>query len=134
MRAGGRRGDRLIAADPAAREGRSRAARLAAARAAAEFVRSLCQNQGKRLSSHGAFTVGKDIQLDFCDPHSPWQRGANENTNGRLRRHIPKGTELSLHAREDLERFARSLNNRTRVTLGFTKASAKPAGRVAMTD
>jgi len=99
----------------------------------AELVRSITWDQGKELSSHVAFTVDTGVQVYFCDPHSPWQRGSNENTNGLLRQYMPKGADLSAFDAEDLAGIAASLNNRPRKTLGFMKPSEKLAELVAMT-
>ena len=99
----------------------------------AELVRSITWDQGKELSSHVAFTVDTGVQVYFCDPHSPWQRGSNENTNGLLRQYMPKGADLSAFDAEDLAGIAASLNNRPRKTLGFMKPSEKLAQLVAMT-
>jgi len=109
------------------------AMRQAIATLPAELVRSITWDQGKELSAHAAFTVSTGVQVYFCDPHSPWLRGSNENTNGLLRQYMPKGTDLSLHSAEDLARFAARLNNRPRETLGFMKPSEKLAELVAMT-
>jgi len=85
------------------------------------------------LAEHKRFTVATNVQVYFCDPQSPWQRGTNENTNGLLRQYFPKGTDLSQYSQADLNKIALRLNQRPRKTLGFHTPAAKLEASVALT-
>lgn len=87
----------------------------------AELRRTLTWDQGKEMAEHVRFSVDTAIDVYFCDPHSPWQRGSNENTNGLLRQYFPKTADLSAYTRTDLAAVARQLNTRPRQTLGWKK-------------
>jgi IS30 family transposase len=108
------------------------AMRKAIATLPTELMRSVTWDQGSEMSNHRSITVATGVPIYFCDPHSPWQRGANENTNGLLRQYMPKSTDLSKFSEEDLLGIQRSLNGRPRETLGYMMPEEKLAELVAL--
>ncbi|MGB6057909.1 MAG: IS30 family transposase [Microthrixaceae bacterium] len=98
-----------------------------------QLWKSITWDQGREMSQHAQFSIDTGIDVFFCDPHAPWQRGSNENTNGLLRQYFPKDTDLSVHTPEDLQAAADSLNNRPRQTLDGQTPTNKLAQIVATT-
>jgi IS30 family transposase len=99
----------------------------------ADLRRSLTWDQGKEMAEHVRFTVDTKMDVFFCDPHSPWQRSSNENTNGLLRQYFPKGVDLADVTRAELSAVARQLNSRPRQTLGWMTPSERSSSAVAST-
>lgn len=97
------------------------------------LMASLTWDRGLELAAHRAFTVATNVQVYFCDPQSPWQRGSNENTNGLLRQYFPRGTDVSRYSQAQLDAVARQLNTRPRKTLGYKTPADKLAEIVAST-
>ena len=99
----------------------------------ATLRRSLTWDRGLEMAKHKDFTVANDVQVYFCDPQSPWQRGSNENTNLLLRQYFPRGTDLSGYSQAQLDQVALRLNQRPRKTLGFETPASKLRASVAST-
>jgi IS30 family transposase len=103
------------------------------ARGVLKKKRSLTWGRGLEMAKHKDFTVATDVQVYFCDPQSPWQRGTNENTNLLLRQYFPRGTDLSGYSQEQLDQVSLLLNQRPRKTLGFHTSADKLQASVVST-
>jgi IS30 family transposase len=96
-------------------------------------MRSLTWDRGTELAPHRVFTMATNVDVYFCDPQSPWQRGSNENTNGLLRQYLPPAADLSRYSQVQLDAIAQRLNTRPRLTLGYRTPAATLAEIVATT-
>ena len=98
-----------------------------------ELHQSLTWDRGKEMADHKRFTLATDINVYFCDPHSPWQCGSNENTNGLLRQYFPKGVDVSSYSQAEFNAVARKLNERPRKTLNYQSPAERFSQLVAST-
>ena len=98
------------------------------------LMTTLTWDRGLELAAHRTFSIATGVQVYFCDPQSPWQRGTNENTNGLLRQYFPRRTDLSVYSQKYLDAIALRLNTRPRKTLGYRTPAVTLAETVASTD
>ena len=112
---------------------RARALTRYVRRLPAGLIATLTWDRGLELAAHRTFSIATGVQVYFCDPQSPWQRGTNENTNGLLRQYFPKRTDLSGYSQRYLDRIALRLNTRARKTLGYRTPAVTLAETVAST-